>query len=253
MPGTVLVRDVAAGIRGLCLTNPSRRNAIDPPMLEALETALADDADVRVWLLSTTGEHLFSAGYDLTQLGGFPEGTALPDEKLGQVLDLLSNHPCPSVAVVQGPAIGAGCELAAACDFRVGSDAACFTMPPAKLGVVYSLKGLARLQSRVGAQATRRMFLLGRTVDALEAEGLGLLDVRSPKPHDAAAALCAELAGHAPLALRGMKQGLRLLETTEPLAHQDYERLRREAFNSADALEGVSAALAKRAPRFTGR
>src|SRR6185503_2138688 len=93
---------------------------------------------------------VFSAGYDLTALNGFPEGTPLPDERLGVVLDRLMHHPAPSVALVSGIAVGAGCELAAACDFRVGNSAARFSMPPAKLGVVYALKGLRRLSSRVG-------------------------------------------------------------------------------------------------------
>jgi enoyl-CoA hydratase/carnithine racemase len=169
------------------------------------------------------------------------------------VLDRLMDHPAPSVAVVTGPAVGAGCELATACDFRVGSGAARFVMPPAKLGVVYALKGLARVRSRVGEQAARRMFLLGASVDAAEAKTLGLLDVLSDDAASAAAAMCEVLATNAPLAVRGMKRGLALLDAPSPAGAAAYEVLRRESFNSADAREGRDALLARRAPTFHGR
>ncbi len=253
MPASLEVTDVSDGVRALTISNPSRKNAIDVGLLDALERALADDAGVRVWLVRAAGEGIFSAGYDLTALTGFAEGTPLPDERLGEVLDLLTHHPVPSVALVTGPAVGAGCELAAACDFRVGSPAARFVMPPAKLGVVYALKGLDRLRSRVGAQAARRMFLLGRPVEATAAKHLGLLDVLAEEAAHEALALCLELAANAPLAVRGMKQGLALLEEASDAALADYERLRRDSFNSADAREGRDALLGKRTPRFEGR
>jgi enoyl-CoA hydratase/carnithine racemase len=169
------------------------------------------------------------------------------------VLDLLMNHPAPSVALVKGPAVGAGCELASACDFRVGSDAARFAMPPAKLGVVYALKGLARLRSRVGEQAARRMFLLGTSVDASEAKSLGLLDVISDDAEAAAASMCEVLATNAPLAVRGMKRGLALLDSPSAEGTAAYDVLRRASFNSEDAREGRDALLARRAPTFKGR
>ncbi len=154
---------------------------------------------------------------------------------------------------MSGIAVGAGCELAAACDFRVGDAGAKFAMPPARLGVVYALKGLARLSSRVGEQAARRMFLTGRVVDAQSALRLGLLDVLAADAEQEALAWCSELAGHAPLAVKGMKRGFRLMHGgPEPeLAH--YERLRRESFNSEDAREGKEALMNKRVPVFKGR
>jgi len=253
MPASLEVSSLPHGVRALTISNPGKKNAIDAGLLDALEAALADDADVRVWLVRGAGEGIFSAGYDLNALNGFPEGTALPDERIGVVLDRLMEHPAPSVAVVTGPAVGAGCELATACDFRVGSGAARFVMPPAKLGVVYALKGLARVRSRVGEQAARRMFLLGASVDAAEAKSLGLLDVISDDAAAAAAAMCEVLATNAPLAVRGMKRGLALLDAPSSEGAAGYEVLRRESFNSADAREGRDALLARRAPTFQGR
>ncbi len=253
MPATLQVTEVADGVRALTLSHPERKNALDPGFLDALEAALANGAGVRAWLLRATGPGPFSAGYDLNALTGFPEGSPLPDERLGEVFDLLSVHPAPSVALVTGLAVGAGCELAASCDFRVGDAGAKFAMPPAKLGVVYALKGLARLTSRVGEQAARRMFLTGRTVDAEGALRLGLLDVLAVDAEAQAIALCSELAANAPLAVQGMKRGFRLMHGGAEPELVAYERLRRESFNSEDAREGKDALLGRRVPVFRGR
>lgn len=252
MPATLQALDLADGVRALTLSHPERKNALDEGFLEALEAALFDSAGVRAWLVRAEGAGVFSAGYDLTALTHFPEGSALPDVRLGQVLDQLTHHPAPSVALVMGPAVGAGCELASACDFRVGSHAARFSMPPAKLGVVYAVKGLRRLVSRVGEQAARRMFLTGQPVGAQQALALGLLDVLSGDAEKAALELCVELAGNAPLAVRGMKRGFELLGGGSEEELRTYESLRRDSFNSDDAREGKAAFLGRRAPVFRG-
>lgn len=253
MPATLHVADQSEGVRVITLSHPERKNALDAGFFDALEAAMADGAGVRAWLVRAAGEGVFSAGYDLTALNGFPEGTPLPDERLGAVLDLISAHPAPSVALVTGPAIGAGCELAAACDFRVGNANARFVMPPAKVGVVYARKGLQRLVSRVGEQAARRMFLLGRPVDAPEALRIGLLDELAEDAELRAIAMCQELATLAPMAVQGMKKGLSLLRGASEAALAEYERVRRASFNSDDAKEGKTALLEKRAPKFVGR
>lgn len=254
MAGSLTVESLQHGVRALTLSNPDKRNAIDEAMLDALETALRDGAGVKAWLVRSDSATVFSAGYDLKALSHFPEGTPLPDERLGTVLDLLASHPAPSVALVRGAAIGAGCELAAACDFRVGVEHTRFALPPAKVGVVYALKGMARLRSRVGPQLARRMFLLGKTVESAEALAAGLLDLVVP---DAAAGAeaglwCEEIAALAPFAVQGMKRGLALLDSGVT-ADAEYERLRRVSFNSADAKEGRDAILERRAPRFVGK
>jgi enoyl-CoA hydratase/carnithine racemase len=156
--------------------------------------------------------------------------------------------------MVNGPAIGAGCELAVACDFRVGDQRALFSMPPARIGVVYALKGLQRLVARVGEGFARFMFLTGRRVDAELAFRKGLLDLLEANSERAALELCIELAKNAPLAIRGMRQGLALLESgSTPEERAAYQVLRQASFDSEDAKEGVAAVLEKRAPTFQGR
>ena len=126
-------------------------------------------------------------------------------------------------------------------------------MPPAKLGVVYALKGLRRLTSRVGEQAARRMLLTGRPVDAEQAVRLGLLDVLAIDAQAQALALCTELAGNAPLAVRGLKRGFELMSGGSEADLAAWELARRESFNSDDAREGKAALLARQVPRFLGR
>jgi enoyl-CoA hydratase/carnithine racemase len=252
------IDDLGGGVRQLTIDHPERRNALDDGLLEALAAAVAGGAGVRAWLVRGAGEGIFSSGYDLSGLARAEPGVPLPDERIGEVFDALIQHPAPSVALVTGPAFGAGCELALACDFRVGDAGAVFCMPPAKLGVVYALKGLQRVVDRIGQGRARYLFLTGRRCAADEALRMGLLDVRVATAAEArteALALCGELAQAAPLAIAGMRRGFELLArgggTIDERA--DYEALRRASFGSDDAVEGRAAILAKRAPRFEGR
>jgi enoyl-CoA hydratase/carnithine racemase len=249
------VRD-EGGVRTLTLENPAKKNALDEGLLDALAEALVPRDDVRALLVRGAGEGIFSAGYDLAALASLTETTPLPDEKLGRVLDLLTSHPAPSVALVTGPAFGAGCELALACDFRVGDAGALFCLPPAKLGVVYALKGLARVASRVGLQQARYLFLTGRRVAGPEALQRGLLDLQVTDAEREAVALALELSRNAPQAVRHMKTGLALVgarPAISPEAEAAYEVARRRSFLSDDAREGREATLAKRPRHFTGR
>jgi len=263
MPATLTIDDVAPGVRPLTLSNPSRRKALHGAFLEPLQPAprtpqpavvpLRHPARVRRRVVRSDDPARSSAGYDLTALSGFPEGTPLPDTRLGLVLDLLEHHPAPSIAVVRGPAIGAGCELAAACDFRVGDASARFSLPPAKLGVVYALAGLRRVARVVGPQVAKRLFLAAESLDAAEAHRVGMLDASVVDAEVSALTWARKLAGLAPLAVKGMKKGFSLLDEATEEQRAAYESIRRESFNSADAREGIEALREKREPRFTGK
>lgn len=258
MPAALRVDDLGDGVRQLTVSNPGRKNALDDGFLEALAAAVAGGAGVRAWLVRGDGEGIFSSGYDLAGLAKLEPHQRLPDERIGEVFDALMQHPAPSVALVTGPAFGAGCELALTCDFRVGDAKAVFCMPPAKVGVVYALKGLSRVVERVGEGHARFMFLTGRRFGADDAFRMGLLDVLKPSAPDAeaeAVALCRELAQAAPLAVEGMRKGFALLAQGggSPEQRAGYEALRRASFLSDDAREGRTAILEKRAPAFRGR
>ena len=245
MPASFAVSDLAGGVRALTLSHAGRKNALDDQALQQLKAALSDAAGVRCWLVQGEGD-AFSAGYDLSTLVEVGTDGPLPDDAIGDVFDLLAQSPAPSVAMVKGPAFGAGCELACACDFRVGDASAVFCLPPAKIGVVYAPRGIRRVSGVIGAQRAKRMLLTGVRVAAAEAERWGLLDVLAPNADEATMSLAAELAAGAPLAVAGMKQ---IFAGTTG----DFRAERRAAFNSADAKEGRDAFLQRRPPKFSGR
>ncbi len=248
MHGRLEVTDSPSGVRVLTLCNPSRKNALDAGVLEALRAALMAPPSVRALLIRGAGQGIFSAGYDLNELAAYRSGDPLPDDLVADVLDGLSGHALPSIALVTGPAFGAACELAMACDVRVGDAAARFCMPPVKLGLVYTRRGFERVASRVGVSAARFLFLTGRTVEAERALQLGLLDVLEPQAETMAFALAADLAAASPTAIRGTKAGLALVGRPAASADEvaEYERLRVASYSSEETRALVAAAAGQR-------
>jgi enoyl-CoA hydratase/carnithine racemase len=252
--GQLRVSALPGGVRVLTLDRPQRRNALTPALLDALAAALAPDDAVRALLLEAVGPS-FCAGYDLGQLGADADADRSPDARIQEVLALLEAHPAPSVAVVQGPAFGAGCELACACDFRLGTPQATLCMPPVRLGVVYAPDGVWRVARLVGLQRARELFLTARELGAAEAQGWGLLDRVHADAAGQARALAAELASASPLAMAGLRRTFRLLGRAplDAQARAELDGLRREAFASADAREARAALREKRPPRWQGK
>ncbi|HZS35797.1 MAG TPA: enoyl-CoA hydratase-related protein [Polyangia bacterium] len=239
----------------LTLSNPAKRNALDPPLLDALCAALArlPGEGARAAVLTGEGDRMFSSGYDLAAL---PEGAVPGENPLARALAAITDGDLPVIAALNGPAIGGGCELAATCDLRVAHPQVTLTMPPVKLGIVYAPRGLARFVALIGASRTRELFLTAAPVDAARALAWGLVD-RVVPPADvlpAALALADEIARHAPLAIRGTRRALeRLLAELPPEAAAELAELQRAAWISDDAREARAAFREKRPPRFTGK
>src|SRR5262249_19508604 len=223
---------------------------------DPLAAALAPDASVQALLLDAVGPS-FCAGYDLGQLGADAEADRFPDARIQEVLALLEAHPAPSVGVVQGPAFGAGCELACACDFRLGAPEASLCMPPVRLGVVYAPDGVWRAGPRAGPRAggAGRWSPAPRGLGAGGARAGGLLARVPPDAGGQAGALAAERAAGAPLAMAGLRRTFQLLGRAplDASARAELEDLRRRAFASADAREARAALREKRPPRWKGR
>jgi enoyl-CoA hydratase/carnithine racemase len=255
----VLARDLGP-VRELTLSHPARRNALNDALLarlvEELDRAAREGA--RCLLLRGEGDRAFSSGYDLTALPEAAASGPLPDVHLEAALRALEDGPLPVVALLNGHAFGGGLELAARCDLRLAVASAQLGMPPAKLGIVYAPRGLARFFALLGPAGARRMFLTGAPLSASEALALGLVDEVHPTLEAASAralALAQEIAANAPLALAGTRRLLGQLERSllSGVDAAEAERLRREAFASEDAREGRAAFLEKRAPVFRGR
>jgi enoyl-CoA hydratase/carnithine racemase len=251
--GAVRAEDLPNGVRVVTLVRPASRNALTPRMLGDLEDALSVAPGVRALVVEGEGT-AFCAGYDLDSLEADARAGRAPDGRIQEVLRLLEEAPVPSVAVVHGAAFGAGCELACACDFRLGSPDAVFCLPPLKLGIVYSPDGVWRVARLVGLQRAREMFLTGRAVGAELARTWGLLDRVEADGVAAGRAMAEQLAEAAPQAMAGTRLVLRRLGRA-PLSEGDrleLEGVRARAFASLDAAEGRAAARERRTPRFRG-
>lgn len=262
MPGQLRQDEPADGVLRLTISHPAKRGALDHAILDALAAAVAGAPARGVRCLLLTGEEgTFSSGYDLGDLSAEalgPEAEKLIAHPFAEALDALEACDLPVVAALTGHTIGGGLELALTCDLRVAAQDIRLAMPPARLGLVYSHTGLRRFVDAIGHARTRQLFLLGRPIDARTALDWGLVHAAVPEGEVAAAALdwAAELAGNAPLSLRGTKRVLRALLAAEgaldPRAEQELLDLRRASFASDDFREGVRAWAERRPARWRG-
>ncbi len=255
------VREEDRGLtRLLVIDNPAKRNALDFQALDELEEACTRAAadGVRCVVLRGAGDEAFSSGFDIAEMALTSRRGERPDEAVERVADAIAAIPCPTLAFLNGFAFGGGFELAVTCDLRVARAGVKVAMTPAKLGVVYPEGGLRRFADLVGSARARELFFTGRAIDAETALAWGLVNRVSPAAAEAEVlALAAEIAENAPLAVRGMKRILRLLEGTHERSLSGEERveiagLRRRAFESADLVEGRRAFEERRRPRFRG-
>jgi enoyl-CoA hydratase/carnithine racemase len=263
--GKLLIDEPATGVRRLTISNPTKRNALDHPILDAITGVLGElaSASSQVRCLIVTGAHgMFSAGYDI---GEIPEpefeerAEGLVAHPFTEAINALEAFPWPTLAVLPGHTIGGGLELALSCDLRVAQTEIKLGMPPAKLGLVYSHTGLRRFLDAIGAPRTRELFLLGRYIDAPTALAWGLVNwvAAGEQLQALSLELAQELADNAPLSQRGNKRVIgALLAAQGELAEEVEEELiglRHASFASQDMREGMRAFAEKRPARWTGR
>ena len=254
-----LLIDIEARVATVTINRPDKRNALSAPVradLIAAVTRLQDDDDVRVIVITGAGDKAFVAGADI---GEFADRSPLEQRaamEAPRVFDVLADSSKPTIASINGYALGGGCELAMACDTRIAARSARLGQPEVKLGLLPGGGGTQRLPRLVGTGRALRLLLTGEMIDADAAFAAGLVDevVADDQLRERTRELAAAIAAHSPVALRLIKDAVRTATEAPLSAGLRHEReLFVTAFSSEDRGEGVAAFLEKRTPEFEGR
>ena len=257
-PHLSVTRD--GGIVTIAFTRPDKHNAVSYAMWHAfgrLMPALAADDAVDVVVVRGTPGGPFSSGADIGEfqtLRADPAGARRYGEAVETGEQALLRFPKPTVALLEGFAIGGGSQIALACDLRVCETGSRFGITPAKLGIVYALGSTARLVEVVGPAWARWILLTSELLDADTALRIGLVHevVETGAVEERAYALAATLASRARVSLVGGKALVDRCARGELEVDDDVQRLYEQSWTSAEYAEGVAAFLAKRAPDFPG-
>ncbi len=248
---------VADGVATIVFDRPHARNALTWAMYDKLAeacTAIAGDAGVRVTVLRGAGG-AFVAGTDIGQFTAFAsaeDGVAY-ERHMDEIVATLEALRMPTVAVIEGPAMGAGLVIAAVSDIRIATTGAKLGVPIARtVGNCLSIANIARLAATLGAERTRRVLLLAELVSAEEALACGFLHqvVAADGVEAAVTSVCARLLSHAPITMEVSKEALRRLRAAGLPGADD---LVRRTYGSDDFKDGVKAFLNKQPARWHGK
>ncbi len=254
-----LIYEKRSAVAVITLNRPAVLNALNSALIADLSEAIKDiagDDSIRVALLTGAGAKAFAAGADIAEIAGMDRDAGEEYARRGQaVFRRLETLGKPVIAVIQGFALGGGCELAMACTLRIASENARFGQPEVKLGLTPGFGGSQRLPRLVGRGAAMKMLLTGAIVSAAEALRMGLVDEVVPAEAlmARAEALAAEVAANAPIAvaqtMTAVDSGLdRTLD--EGLALE--AGLFGECCGTEDKAEGTQAFLGKRPAVWRG-
>jgi enoyl-CoA hydratase len=257
-----LLVDRAGGIVTLTLNRPDVRNAMTPELTEAFSSAveaLRSDPEVRVVIVTGAGA-AFCAGGDLSFIQPGPNASvAVIRAKMrsfyGKFLSVRSLD-CPTIAAINGAAVGAGLCLAMACDIRVADEGAKLSTAFTRLGMHPGMAATFLLTRLVGTARAAELFFTARSIEASEAERLGLVNRVAPAGGalEAAHALAEEIAANAPMPMGMVKRAIYLAERADLEMMLEYEGLAQPiTMATEDLLEGLSAAKERRNPEFRGR
>ncbi len=245
------------GVGIITMNREEVRNALKAEIREDIAAALQfaeDDPEVRVVIITGAGEKVFSAGGDIKAMA---ENTMW--DILARKLDVFAqihHFPKPIIAAINGLALGGGCELAMACDFRVGSEKARLGQPEINLGIFPGGGATQRLQRLVGVGRAKELIFTGEVIDAREAERIGLLNKVFPAEElmDKTMEIAKKICSKGPLALKLAKMSMNMGMETGLNIGLGYERLARTLVHgSEDRVEGMRAFIEKRKADFKGR
>ncbi|MCU1806127.1 enoyl-CoA hydratase-related protein [Cytobacillus firmus] len=253
----ILVR-AEEGIGFIIINRPELRNALNIDTLLEIETALdkmRDDEDIRVIIFSGAGEKSFAAGADLSQLSKRTMIDALKPN-MTATYRKIEDYEKPTIAAINGYALGGGLELALACDIRVASLNAKVGLPEVGLGIMPGAGGTQRLSRIIGKGKAMELILTGDVITAAEAEGLNMISKAVPQEEliETAKGYARRISVKGPLALRMAKAAVNRGADMEMETALYLEKLAQTILiGSEDKLEGTQAFLEKRTPQFKGK
>jgi len=249
------------GVVTVTLNRPAKRNAVSLAMWQRLAdifVGLGRQDGARAVILTGAGGH-FCAGADISEFA-----VVRADAAMGEAYEEIANSatralrdcPLPTIAAISGYAMGGGCGLALACDFRVGDASTQMGIPAARLGNVYGTLDCSLLLRQAGLANAKRVLYAGRAFSLAECRQMNLVDLVAEQGGALAAArdFAADLSANAPLSITGAKLVLEALASGTADARADeIAAFIARAMDSADYREGAAAFNGKRAPRFLGR
>jgi len=258
-PPLLLQRE--ASVATIVFNRPQARNALNEEMQRALPPLLdqlRQDADIRVLIFRGAGGKAFAAGDDITQFVHWGAREALAHyHHLEAFIGAIEDFPKPTLALIEGFAVGAGLEVAAACDLRYASADARFGIPIARLGHTVDLRNALRLIRLVGPSRVKEMLFTAELIGAEEALQIGLINRIFPVGdiERQTYALARKMAAHAPLSLIQSKASVRIcLDNPELQGIQEPAAMAAALYDTADFHAGVAAFLRKQPlPPFQGK
>lgn len=251
---------VEGDVATLTLNRPAARNALSVELCEAIVLGLGDvdRSDARAMLVRGEGT-VFCSGADLAAVSGADGIEFLPTFE--RTLETLARFRLPTVAAIQGAALGGGLQLACCCDFRIADSDAQLGIPSARLGILVNFENIERLVLLVGIARAKEILMTARAFSGTEAVQAGLVTRAVPAEAlgDEAKGFATELASRSPLSLQGTKKAIQALtdkmgrlRAVDPSAVAALDELVAQTYNSRDLLEGIKAMSEKREPDFTG-
>lgn len=252
-------------IATLVLNRPEKRNSLNPTMLLKIAELLGELSkgdDIRTVVIRGAGDKSFSSGYDISEIPtDIPEDLAKELRKKNPQeigLGAIEKFPYPVIAMIDGYAYGAGCEMAITCDIRIASDTSKMGIPPSRMGLVYHPMGIQKFINVIGLANTKEIFFTGRFYEIEQAKEMGMVNYVVPKSelHSFTYDLAEEIANNAPLSLKGHKHIFNKLLHYQGVGKEnraEIEKMIIDAFNSDDLKEGAAAFFEKRKASFKGR
>jgi enoyl-CoA hydratase len=248
------------GVTTVRLNRPKQLNALNRQVFRELDQVLdqlANDPAVRVLVITGAGDRAFAAGADIREFETMGPMEALEFSRNTQrVLRKLETLPKPTIAAVNGFALGGGCELMMACDIVYAADSARVGQPEITLGIIPGAGGTQRLARLVGKQKAKELALTGEMLSAAEAKELHLISKVVPAAElmTEVQKLCEKLLSKGAIALRMAKEAIEFGSEADLAAGMEIEaKSWSVCFTTEDRAEGVRAFLEKRKPNFKGR